>query len=239
MIQTDFIIIQAGISGGLYYWDTSSLMRFKAFPEGGWVNPGAVANLKGMALFGVTGSDKCGLYSYGRLSKNEPYSLNLEYVPSHGKLENVEIGAVVVYGDQPFVSWKDGSNYGVDTVDPDNKADARYEGLVFDAGQPEVQKSYRHIKLLTKPLPAQCWVKIYYRINEQGNWKQAFMEDGADAFDKEGKTKAVFTIETGDQEGEESGKGETYELAFNIHPQGNNTPEIVMASTYFEPVGIL
>jgi hypothetical protein len=49
----------------------------------------------------------------------------------------------------------------------------------------------------------------------------------------------VFTIETGDEEGEESGKGETYELAFNIHPQGNNTPEIVMASTYFEPVGIL
>lgn len=239
MIQTDFIIIQAGISGGLYYWDTSSLMRFKAFPEGGWVNPGAVANLKGMALFGVTGSDKCGLYSYGRLSKNEPYSLNLEYVPSHGKLENVEIGAVVVYGDQPFVSWKDGSNYGVDTVDPDNKADARYEGLVFDAGQPEVQKSYRHIKLLTKPLPAQCWVKVYYRINEQVDWKQAFMEDGADAFDKEGKTKAVFTIETGDEEGEESGKGETYELAFNIHPQGNDTPEIVMASTYFEPVGIL
>ncbi len=239
MIQTDFIMVQAGISGGLYYWDTVNILRFKAFPGGGWVNPGAAANLKGVALMGVTGSDKCGLYSYGRLSKNEPYSMNLEYVPSHGKLTGVEIGAVTVYGDQPFASWKDGSTYGVDTVDPDNKADARYEGLVFDAGEPELQKGFRHIKLLTKPLPSQCWLKTYYRINEQGEWKQAYLEDGADSFDKEGNTKVVFTVETGDEEEEEKGKGETFELAFDLHPSGNNTPEIVAASTYFEPIGIL
>lgn len=239
MIQTDFIIAQAGISGGLYYWDTVNIIRFKAFPGGGWVNPGAVANQKGVALFGVTGSDKCGLYSYGRLSKNEPYSLNLEHILSHGKLIDVEIGAVTVYGDQVFVSWKDGSTYGVDTVDMNNKADARYEGLVFDAGEPELQKEFRHIKLLTKPLSAQCWIKVYYRINEQGDWKQAYLEDGADSFDREGNTKAVFTIETGDEEGEEKGKGETFELAFDLHPSGNSTPEIVAASTYFEPIGIL
>ncbi|KKT65316.1 MAG: hypothetical protein UW60_C0047G0007, partial [Candidatus Woesebacteria bacterium GW2011_GWA2_44_33] len=37
MIQTDFIMVQAGISGGLYYWDTVNILRFKAFPGGGWV----------------------------------------------------------------------------------------------------------------------------------------------------------------------------------------------------------
>jgi hypothetical protein len=89
-------------------------------------------------------------------------------------------------------------------------------------------------------MPAQCWIKAYYRINEQGDWKQAFLEDGSDCFDKEGKTKTVFTIETGDDENdEEKGKGETFELAFDLHPFGNNTPEIVAASTYFEPIGIL
>lgn len=237
-IHTDFILIQAGINGGLYFWDTANMMRIKQLPNGGWVNPGAISNYKGMAIMGVTGSDKCGVYSYGRLSKNEPYALNLEWLLSNGKLTGVQIGAVTMYGDQPYVSWQDGSSYGVDTVDPDNKADARYEGLVFDAGEPFAQKGFRHIKFLTKPLPAECWIKAYYRINEQGDWKQAYMEDDSDSFDKEGNTKAVFTIETGDEEDEEKGKGETYELAIDIHPSGNNTPEIVAASTYFEPMGI-
>ena len=96
IIHTEFILIQAGISGSLYFWDTANLLRIKQLPGGGWVNPGAVANYKGMPLLGVTGSDKCGVYSYGRLSKNESYALNLEWIPSHGKLEDVEIGAVVM-----------------------------------------------------------------------------------------------------------------------------------------------
>ena len=69
--------------------------------------------------------------------------------------------------------------------------------------------------------------------------KFAYLEDGADSFDKEENTKTVFTIETGDEEDEEKGKGETFELAFDLHPSGNNTPEIIAASTYFEPIGIL
>jgi hypothetical protein len=51
-------------------------------------------------------------------------------------------------------------------------------------------------------------------------------------------TKAVFTIETGDEDGEEKGKGETYELALELHPSGNTTPEIVAACSYFESMGI-
>jgi hypothetical protein len=237
-IHTDFILIQAGINGGLYFWDTVSMLRIKQLPGGGWVNPGAISNCKGMALLGVTGSDKCGVYSYGRLNKNDSYALNLEYVPSHGKLSGAEIGAVTMYGDQPFVSWRDGSSCGVDTIDSSNKADARYEGLVFDANEPFAQKEFRHIKLLTKPLPAQCWIKVYYRLNEEGDWKPACMEDDADCFDKEGMTKAVFTIETGGEDGEEKGKGETYELALELYPSGNATPEIVAVCSYFESMGI-
>ncbi len=241
MIHTEFILIQAGISGSIYFWDTANLLRIKQLPGGGWVNPGAAANYKGMPLLGVTGSDKCGVYSYGRLSKNEPYALNLEWIPSHGKLSGVEIGAIVMYGNQPFVSWKDGAFYGVDTVDEENKGEARYEGLVFDAGEPELQKGFRHIKLLTRSLPESCIIEVFYRLNEEGDWLRATMEDGAEQFDKEGKTKAIFTIETGDSdsEDEEEGKGETFELAISLHPSDNNTPEIIAASTYFEPVGIM
>lgn len=238
LINAEFLIAQAGIHGGLYYWDTASLIRIKAFPGGGWANPGAVANYKGLPLFGVTGGTKDGVYSYGRMTKNDPYALNLEWLLSHGKLTGTEIGAVTMYGDKPFVSWKDGASYGVDTIDENAKAEARYEGLVFDANEPFAQKVYRQIKLLTKPLPQDCWIEVYYRTNEEGGWKQASMEDGAERFDKEGKTKAVFTIETGDEEDEEKGKGETYETALVLHPNGNDTPEIIAANTFFDDVGI-
>ncbi len=241
MIHAEFILIQAGISGSLYFWDTANLLRIKQIPCLGWVNPGAAANYKGMPLLGVTGSENCGVYSYGRLNKNESYALNLEWIPSHGKLEDVEIGAITMYGDQPFVSWQDDDDFGVDTVDENNKAEARYEGLVFDAGEPELQKGFRHIKLLTKPLPEDCSIEVFYRVNEEGEWLLATMEDGSEQFDKEGKTKAIFTIETGDPEDEddEEGKGETFELAISLHPAGNETPEVVAASTYFEPIGIM
>ncbi len=240
MISVEFLLIQAGINGAIYFWDTANLLRIKQFPGGGWVNPGAATNFKGLPLLGVNGSDKCGVYSYGRLSKNEVSALNLEYIPSHGKMASVSIGAIGMYSDKPYVSWKDGSSYGVDTIDENAKAEARYEGMVFDADEPFSQKGFRHIKLLTKPLPKNCSIEVFYKINEQGEWKLATMEDGAEQFDKEGMTKAIFTIETGDEDDEEEkGKGEEFEIAVNLHPAGNETPEAKAITTYFETLGIL
>lgn len=147
MMQGEFIIIQAGVRGALYFWDTSSLVRIKKLPgEFGWVNPGGICNMAGLPVIGLNGSDKCGVYSYGRLNKNDPYSLNLEFVPSHGKLAGTSIGSVTMFEDQLYLSWKDGAAFGIDTIDQDKKAEGRYEGLVFDGGESFTQKSYRHIK---------------------------------------------------------------------------------------------
>jgi len=239
MLQGEFLTIQAGIKGALYFWDTATLMRIKKFPgEYGWVNPGGVCNLGGLPLYGLNGSDKCGVYSYGRLNKNDPYALNLEYVPSHGKFEDVTIGALTVYGDDLFVSTQDGAEFGVDTIDEANKAEGRFEGLVFDGGESFTQKGFRHIKLVTKPLPADCSIEIFYKVNQEAVWKVATMQDESELFDKVGQTKAVFTIETGGDE-DNPGEGEEYELAMSLHPNGNDTPDIISATTYFEPLGIL
>ena len=151
---------------------------------------------------------------------------------------NVSIGALTMYGDKVHVSWQDGSTFGVDMVDEANKAEARYEGLVFDGGEPFTQKSYRTIKLVTKKLPKDTSVEVFYRVNEDDQWQTATMQDGAEIFDKEGKTKAIFSIETGGDE-DEPGQGEEYELALNLHPNGNDTPEVKSVTSYFEPVGIL
>lgn len=239
MLQGEFLTIQAGIRGALYFWDTATLMRIKKFPgEFGYVNPGAVCNMGGLPLYGLNGSDKCGIYSYGRVTKNDPYALNLEYVPSHGKLENVLIGALVMYGDKLYASTKDGTEFSVETTDENNKAEGRYEGLIWDGAEPFTQKGFRMIKLVTKALPANCSVEIFYRVNQEDDWHVATMQDGAEAFDKVGQTKAVFTIETGGDE-DRPGEGEEYELAMSLHPDGNNAPEVISATTYFEPLGIL
>jgi len=239
LLQGEFLMIQAGVRGGLYFWDTSSLLRIKKLPgEFAWVNPGGVTIMGGLPLLGVNGSNKCGIYSYGRLNKNDPYALNLEYIPSHGKFENVLIGALTMYEDRIYCSWKDVTTFGTDVLDPDNKAEARYEGLVFDGGESFTQKGFRQIKVVTKPLPRDCNIEIFFKVNQQTDWQKATMQDGSELFDQEGRSKAIFSIETGGNE-DDPGSGEEYELAMNLHPNGNDTPEIISATTYFEPLGVL
>jgi hypothetical protein len=109
---------------------------------------------------------------------------------------------------------------------------------VFDANEIFTQKGFRHIKLVTKPLPKDSSIEVFYKVNEEADWQKASMEDGAEAFDQEGKTKAIFTIETGGDE-DEPDQGEEYEVALSIHPAGNETPDIKSIITYFEPMGIL
>jgi len=239
LLQGEFLMIQAGVRGGLYFWDTSSLLRIKKLPgEFAWVNPGGVTIMGGLPLLGVNGSNKCGIYSYGRLNKNDPYALNLEYIPSHGKFENVLIGALTMYEDRIYCSWKDGTTFGTDVLDSDNKAEARYEGLVFDGGESFTQKGFRQIKVVTKPLPRDCSIEVFFKVNQQTDWQKATMQDGSELFDHEGRSKAIFSIETGGNE-DDPGSGEEYELAMNLHPNGNDTPEIISATTYFEPLGVL
>lgn len=143
-----------------------------------------------------------------------------------------------MYEDKIYCSWKDGATFGTDVIDPDIKAEARYEGLVFDGGESFTQKGFRHIKLVTKPLPKDCTIEVFYKVNQQAEWQLATMQDGSELFDQEGRSKAIFTIETGGNE-DDPGTGEDYELAMNLHPSGNDTPEIISATTYFEPLGVL
>lgn len=223
------ILIQAGKEGALKYWDLSNLIPLKRIPGGGYVNPGGATEFKGLAHFGINGSDKCGVYSYGRGDKNSVYALNLEYIPSHGKLSGVEIGALVVYDDNLFVSWKDGTIYGVDTIDLTNKANGIYEGLEFDAGRPYEDKLFRFIKITTKPLPAGCSVIVKYKTNKATNWTEAKMGDGAESLTGAGKTKGIWQIE---------GQGEIYEIRIELNTAGNSTPEITSINTYFEFLNI-
>ncbi len=169
----------------LLYWFNEGLSdRAKELPSE--INHGASDIWKGKVLFGATN----GVYSYHKKNKNYPLALNLEYTPSPITIANfdsksIEIGAVLGRGDDLLVSWKDGATYGLDNIDTSNKAQAVYEGLVFDAKKPFQDKLFRYIKIVTKPLPGGCSIKAKYRMNEAGEWVKAYQADESEAFDKD------------------------------------------------------
>ena len=190
---------------------------------------GAIDLWKGKFLFGCTN----GVYSYHRKNKNYPIALNLEYTPSPITIANfdtktVEIGAVLGRDESLLVGWKDGATYGIDNIDPSNKANAVYESLVFDAGKPFSDKLSRVIKITTKPLPEDCSVKLYYKVNG-GDWTLATRPDGEESFDTLNGTKSIHAIE---------GQGENYEVRAEIYSHGNDTPEITSITTYFKELGL-
>jgi len=209
----------------LLYWFREGLVeRAKELPS--QVRHGAIDIWKGKMLFGCIN----GVYSYHKKNKNYPVALNLEYTPSPITIANfdsksVEIGAILGRGDDLLVSWKDGSTYGLDNIDLNNKANAVYEGLSFDADRPFEDKLFRFIKIVTKPLPSGCSIKVKYRINEDSDWIDTKMAKGdAESFADVGETKAIFQIE---------GQGEVYEVRVELYANGNNTPEILSINSYF------
>lgn len=233
--ERDIYGMLAGVGGqylftpAMIYWFREGLVDYIKEIQSE-VSQGAIDIWKSKILFG----GKNGVYSIYRRNRNYPLALNLEYTPSPITIsnfnnKNIEIGAILGRGDNVLVSWKDDKSYGLDILDNSNKAEAVYEGLMFDAQRPE-DKLFRYIKLVTKPLPANCSIKIKYRMNENDDWTEASMEQATDnsdkeTFDKENGTKAIYTI---------GGQGENYEIRVELYPHGNDTPEILEINNYFQ-----
>ncbi len=176
-IGTTFIF-----AGELLYWFSQGVTD-KARELPSQIRQGAIDVWKGKMLFGGINF----VYSYHQRNKNYPMVLNAEYTPSPITIANIdsksiEIGAILGRGDDFLVAWKDGETYGLDNIDPDNKAEAVYESLEFKADKDSL---FRHIKILTKPLPLGCSVKVEYRVNGIGDYLETAMQDESDVFDKD------------------------------------------------------
>lgn len=230
------VVAQVGSKGALKYWNFGDTSPLTTIPGTATCYPGGVCEYNTLTHFGMNGGTKNGIYSIGRLDLNDPRALNLEYIPSHGKLTGTEIGGMCADGDDLYAAWKDGSTYGIDVIDQDNKATARYESLKMNMSKPQIEKMYRFIKpVLEEDLPEGCSIDVYYRANRQAGdeaanadadgWILASTEDDHDAFDRTGETKGVFTIE---------GQGEDYEVALVLNPSGNDTPEVKSISNFFD-----
>lgn len=229
------VVAQVGTTGKLKYWNFGDTVPLTTIPGTGSAYPGAVAEYNTLTHIGMNGGTKNGVYSIGRLDINNPRALNLEYVPSHGKLTGTEIGALCNDGTDLLVSWKDGSTYGVDIIDNSNKATAVYESLKLNMGKSNMDKLFRHVKiLLAEALPAGCSVSLKYRAStvtaaeeaadDADGWVPTTMSDDRSAINGTGETKGIFNLE---------GKGEKIDIQITLTPSGNTGPEVDSAHIGF------
>lgn len=133
------VIVSAGTKGHMYEFSGMVLNSYTNLP--GTFTRGtsdkckmyhnAAFNFGGIALFGMSqvsgNAIKYALWSIARRSAKYPWVLAIEYVISENTMENIEIGMIVGVGDIFLVSWKSGSNYGVDILD----LTAKYTGAYF------------------------------------------------------------------------------------------------------------
>lgn len=144
------------------------------------INPHMLAVRNGILIAGfpsVTNSASIehGLYSYGARMKNYSPSFGYSYTISTGNRTNgtLRIGMVKSFGDKLFVSWRDGSNYGVDVVSPNSDpfATATIETLLIDGSRPDKYKMAADFKLTFEALPIGATVTPKYKIDRESSWQ--------------------------------------------------------------------
>lgn len=245
-IDAEVPLSQVGSDGNIYFADMVNSMPVKRFPGGGKVNPGGVTNLVdqvnffdweftalswidkqsvgNMAVFAVYSAEsgKGGLYTMGRKYKNHPFTMNLEH-----QLDADELGACVAHNNLLYVSYRDGSDFGVKVTDVNNKATGIYEAYDFKSPLKGAEKitKYAFAEIFMKPLPAGCSVEFYYRMNKLDDFVQAKTADGETQYSTTNGKKAVFRI--GEQ-------GDIYEARAVLNPYGNTCPELYRIHTFFE-----
>lgn len=165
---------------GVIYTDTSPFnkvhqipkLEIKKYVE---VYPGAMTGWKNLTFFGISNSDSTtlarGVYCYGtKSSQLAPDALNYMYTISTGNNgSTVQIGAVKGIGSDLYISWKDGSSYGVDKVDETSSyaLTGTYESLIVDNKQPSKEKDGTAVVITHLPLAANEAVAINYKRNRQ------------------------------------------------------------------------
>lgn len=245
-IDCEVPLMQIGTDGELFFANFTDSMPAKRFPGGGRVNPYGVANaidqielfdwvfgadswidrqsLGNMSIWGVFNADsgKNGLYYYGRKNKEQQFTLNLEYVMAVD-----EIGAVVSVDGVTIASYRDGTDFGVRSVDNTTKAQGLWESLEFRMPIKKAEQITKvdYVELFMEPLPVGCSIYFYYQKNKSGTWVQAYTADGNSAFTTTGAKKATFRI------GEDM---DIYERRILMIPSANTTPEILRIRSYFE-----
>ena len=127
---------------------------------------------------------------------------------------------------QIFVSYRDGSDFGVLATDPDTKADWTYQGLDLRSPvkKPIKITDWTTAEVYCQPLVDGTSIQFWYKVDKDGDFVRATMQDGFPSFQAPGEKKAVFLLATA---------GDIFEpQVVGIH-SGNNSPVVNRIKVYF------
>lgn len=136
-----------------------------------------------------------GVYTWGAIDKDYPTSFGYGYVISTQTNKNtagtLKIGCVRNFGDEMYIGWKDGADYGIDIVDSDCDPAPVFKFRVrqFDAGSSRKTKLALRMGIDTKALPAGVTISPTYRIDDNVEVVNTSMAQG--------DTEIISTIQKG------------------------------------------
>lgn len=183
------LYVVAGNGLGLYMYNGADFTKVEDFGEllgldlaaGQWgdVLPDAMTGVNGNLMIGVSvgggGSEKNGVYQYGRLSSNQEFSLERRYMPSDATPLTEQIGSIFsVSTSQMYVSWKetDTPAYGIDKtastiygytgeITPYVET-VKYE-IITSKGQDSLISG---VQLLARPMDADHTITVKYKVDD-------------------------------------------------------------------------
>lgn len=163
-----------------------------------------------------------GVYVWGSLDKDYPSSFNYGYVISTQNNLNtagtLQLGCVRNFGDEMYISWKDGDNYGLDIVDSlcDPAPVFKFRSREFDAKLVRKQKLALRTAIDTEALPSGVTITPVYQID--GGAEQSLSDFSMGA----GDTETIATIQ--------QGTFRRIRIGFDGTSSGDTTPVILADS---------
>jgi len=117
-----------------------------------------------------------GVYSWGRVDYSQPNSFGYSYLLStgsqfHTDTNNLTIGMVKNFGNILHISWRDGSDYGVDVVDANSvpAGFSKWESLIEDNKIVTKQKLASYVEAHWLEIQDGVEIVLKYSIN-RGDW---------------------------------------------------------------------
>lgn len=187
------------------------------------VYPGAMSTWGELIVFGISDSNSSvvrGIYTYGSKSALFPEALNYAFTVSTGNSSTVQIGAVKGIGNDLYISWKDGSSYGVDKIDENSSfaTSGTYESLVIDGAEygtgPGESKRMEAVVVNHLPLVSGESIAIDYKLERSGSWSSETANSTV------GSTETKLYLDSSSQEFKE------FEFRTTLTGDGTSTPTV-------------